>query len=267
MKKLIALLATSLLAACSGEIDDQGNLVDIEQNQQAYSARVTTNYQFGTRTTASRRQCDRSTTGQTCSVPKTKNLTYCINQGFTNSEVSLIQNEVVALDNLLTSWTFTYESDLFTGLCVPGNNLQFSNGACGSSGTASSNIENYGCVTFSNITNLTEGVAAGDPVGNYQAHGGSRANIDITDINAKFSTTSQRDFGKKHAVKFALLSTIGLGSRTDGGSNTFGSRPQIANFALGIMTDGEKCRAESYNTTNNGDFSLPNVGWVCATGD
>jgi hypothetical protein len=267
MKKLFSLLLISLLSACSGEIDDEGNLVDIDQTQQAYTATRTANYQLGTQTSAAHRQCNRSSSGQVCSIPKTKNFTYCINSGFTNAENSLIANEVNMLDNLLTGWTFKLENDPLTGACLLSNTLQFSPGSCGSSGTSSSKIENYACNTLSGISNLTEGATGLGVVGSYQAHSFARGKIDITDINAKFSNATQRENAKRHAVKFILLSSIGLGSRNDGGSNTFGSRPDIANFVLGILTAGEKCRVDSFSTSNTTDYSTRTLLPDCNTVD
>jgi hypothetical protein len=267
MKNTIKFLSIALLAACSGEIDDQGNLVEIGQTEQAYTATRTANYQLGTQTAAAHRQCNRSSTGQVCSVPKTKNFTYCINSGFTNPEIALISNEVNILDTLLTGWTFTYESDLLTGQCLVSNTLQFTPGSCGTSGTATGNIENYACNTLSGITNLTEGVVALDPVGSYQAHSQARGKIDVTDINAKFATTTQRENAKRHATKFILLSSIGLGSRNDGASNTFGSRPDLANFLLGTLTAGEKCRVDSFTINNTTDYSTRQLLPDCNTVD
>lgn len=269
MKKLLTLLSLSLslFTACSGEIDDQGNLVEIDQVEQAYVAKRTANYQFGTQTAAAHRQCNRTSTGQVCSVPKTKNFTYCVNPGFTNAEIGFIHNEVQMLDNLLTGWTFTIETDIFTGLCMPSNTLQISPGSCGESGSSTGAIENYACNTLSGLTNLTEGVSGLSVKGSYQAHGLARAKIDITDINAKFSNATQRENAKRHATKFILLSSIGLGSRNDGASNTFGSRPDIANFVLGIMTAGEKCRVDSFELNNTTDYSTRTLLPDCSTVD
>lgn len=255
MKNLLSLLLISLLSACSGEIDDEGNLVDIDQIQQAYAANTTNNFQFGTRTAASHRQCDRTSTGQVCSVPSTKSITYCIDSGFTQADYNLVSNEIRLLDDALSGWTFTFENDLFTGACLLSTFLVIKPGSCGTSGTSPTGIENYGCATLSSTTNLTEGVNGNDPVGSYQKHSLSRGTVDITDINAKYSNASQREFAKRHAIKFILLSTVGLGSRTDGAANTFGSRSQIANFSLGLLTAGEKCRLGTFNSSNNGDFS------------
>lgn len=266
MKNLITISIAALLAACSGSQEDFESL-ELGQTDQAYTAKVTNNYQFGTQTAAAHRQCNRTSSAQVCSVPKTKTFTYCINSGFTNSEIATISATVQEFDSILSTWSFTYESDLFTGQCLLTNTLQFSKGACGQSGTSSGKIENYGCVSYSGTTNLTEGAIGDDPVGNYQAHGFANAKIDITDIDAKFSTASARTNAKKHAVGFAMLSSIGLGSRNDGASNTFYSRSDIADFPLGILTAGEDCRAESFSTANKVDYSNQLGSGLCNTVD
>lgn len=261
IKNIAKLCAIASLFACGAapedDLSDAGDAgAELGSVGQAYTSRFTPNFQLGTRTAASHRQCNRTTSSQVCSIPKSKNITYCINPGFTQSDYNLILGQIQAYDNLLSGYTFTFENDIFTGECLLSNFFQVSPGSCGTSGTGSANIENYGCVTLSGTKSLTEGQFFSAPVGNYQTHSFARAKIDITDINAKFSTTAEKNAGKKHAADFVILSgLLGLGSRDDGGSNTFGSRSQIAGFELGLLTAGEKCRAESLNTTDNGDFS------------
>lgn len=262
MNKLFSILSLGLALSCADAADMTD--ADIQELEQDYTAPNSTNYQFGVRTTASHRQCDKVSTGQVCSVPKTKAIKWCINPGFTNEEINIISGIVNSYDTALSTWTFTYDSDVVTGLCKGTNNLQFTPGACGVSGSASNEISDYVCTTFTGVTNLTEGVIGSDPVGSYQAHSLALSKIDIAGINPKYAVGSPRNNAKKHATAYGVLTAIGLGGRTDASANNFASKNVISPLAVGLLTAGEQCRANNFQINNSTDFS---VNSVCAGAD
>lgn len=261
MKNLIKILTITLLCACGGYDSEH---IDLGQYEQPYSARVTTNYQFGSQTATAHKQCDRVSSGQVCSVPAFKTIEV-------GGDASL------TIGNLLEMSTVINRLDAATNFDVhavsignpPAPNtvrLILSVGAV--SGTLSSNIEGYSSVTFVSTTGLTEGVADADPVGQYQKHGACTGKLDTTDINNKGTNATEDINLFRHAVGHAIEACMGLGSRDDAGANAvYSRRTVIPGTDLGGMTAGETCRANSYSTTNNGDFSNQGVGGLCATVD
>lgn len=263
MKYIISAIGLLSLTACSGA--DWDEEVELAETSQAFSARVTNNFQFGTQTGSAHLQCNRSSSGQVCSIPKFKTLEVARAASFSDPEkviIGLIRNE---FDNALSSWSIV-EADTSVPQAPNTVRLTLSQAAC--SGTLSNNIEGYSCITLSNITSLTEGEVDLEPVGNYQTHTSCNGLIDSVDIANKGANDEQDNKLTRHAVAHAILTCMGLGSRTDSGANTFYSRRtlQLSSF-LSTLTAGEDCRAESFSTTNNGDFSNQGIGGLCSTVD
>jgi hypothetical protein len=247
MKKIIAVLIACLFACSGGEQFDE-DLV-IEQEDQALSAKVSPTYQHGSTTSSTHLACNKTNSGQVCTVPSTKNVSWAFdtNSGFSNTEKTNIRAIVQSFDNTLTTWSFSETTD------PAASQLVFKVAAC-SGGSSSSNIEAFGCVSLAFSANLTEGAGV---VGSYQKHGKGTISIDVTDINAKYASQGDRDHLKTHAVGHSILAWMGVGARSDAGVVHYMSRRTVSlgNFNL-TLTTGELCRADSFLATNDGQFSL-----------
>ncbi len=272
MNKYISLLGIFAIA-CAGtdsattEVADSGvEQVDASGQlgtaKQAYHSRVSGLYQHGTQTGSALRACDRSTTGQTCSVPKFKNFEICLGNTFSATEKSRMLEMAQGIDSR-SNFTFSYPSDCSAAPLAGKMRLIIDPGVV--SGSLSSNIQGYATVQLGSPSNLTEGVAGADPVGNFQTHGFCLAKIDLVDIYAKGANSTEDTRLLKHAGASVILKCQGNGSRQDVAAVPAYSRESIvlgSNLTV-YMTDGEKCRADAYDTTANGDFS--NTGAVCPT--
>jgi hypothetical protein len=263
MKNIISAIVLLSLAACGGA--DWDEEVELGETTQAYSARVTNNFQFGTQTGSPHLQCNRSSSGQVCSVPKFKTLEVARSTAFSDVEkvaIGLIRTD---FRNALSSWSIV-EADTAVPPAPNTVRLTLTQGTC--AGTLQNDIDGYSCITLSGITSLSEGVGDVDPVGNYQTHTNCTGVIDSVDINNKGANDDQDNKIRRHAVAHAIETCLGLGSRTDAGANGFYSRRslQLSSF-LSPLTAGEDCRAESFSATNNGDFSNQGIGGLCSTVD
>lgn len=267
-------LALISSVACSGPVDEafdmaealeDGAVLDeygeLAQLEQAYNAPVTVNSQFGTQTGSDRGRCNRTSSGQVCSVPSFHNISYCAqNAGFTpalgtESRIHVLMN---AMDSLLTTRTVSQPLDLF-GICdATAANVLFSKAAVGTSGTASNDIKNYSTNSFDSPVALTEVGLPGEPavVGQYQKHVRCIIGVDETDIFAKGTNATQDQRYLDHAVVNALSACLGKG-RVSGVSafNRATSRDMSSTHANDTFTAGELCQLNAYNAVNNGNFA------------
>lgn len=281
MKKYIAFLGI-VLGCGAGNVDDQrftyddqGRLVgfksevllpqetepesDIGTLSEGYSARYTSNYQLGVRSSGSRIQCDRVTTGEVCSVLRNiglnpRNVSYYIDPGsFTGTEMDEIRKAVEDIDTALTNWNFNEVPDY-----DPWPALFFNDLPCAGSSTSSS-IAAFSCVNLESTgENLTEGAGV---VGTYTTHNSAIVHLDMDDILARASNSLQILYLIRHATGHGALAGIGLGGRLDVNASGFFSRMAVdPNWSGAALSTGEKCRLESYSSVGDGTFTLsPNM--------
>lgn len=255
-------LTAGLLAiiACSDAVPEDVALGEVAQ---AYNAPVTLNSQFGTRTATNRNRCDRSSSGQVCTIPDFHDVLYCVSNvspQFAGSTRSRIHTLMSAMDSLLTTRSIFQPLDVF-GQCIETDaDVVFVKSAVGSSGTGSNDIQNYSRADFTNTTGLTENGLPGEPavVGQYQTHGRCNIRIDENDILAKGSNATQDQRYLDHAVLNAFVTCLGKG-RIPGDSlinfNRAMQHPMSSTHANDAFTSGELCQLNSYNNSNNGNFA------------
>ncbi len=231
---------------------------DIGQLEQQYSARETANYQMGVSTGASRTQCSTTNTFQTCSVITTKAITYYIEPadfgppgtGF-NDEIAKYVDQLAA--QLSPEWTFTEQFE-----AEPEATIHVRDTLC-QGNYQSPSIVAFSCVDLDDTgVNLLENTGV---VGQYKTHDDCNVNIDMDDINQRGLNSLQELRLLRHAAGGATLACIGLGRRGDGGADDFASRLAVdVNFSPAVISTGERCRAKSYGSANNGQFSVVTPG-------
>ena len=274
MKLVTSLLVAAGLVACGASQDmpryeyvkDSDGLIleivdldyvpeDIGTSKQPYSGKTTANYQYGTSTAATHMQCNRSSSGQVCTVPMAppgmnspKAMFYHVQSaGMTAAQVNEMTNAVEAVDAALSGWTFTPTNDPLLAHVI------LNRVTCAGSG--GSDITSFACTNLTaNANNLSEGVGV---VGSYTNHTFGVVHVDWSDINATWGTTIDRLLVGQHATVYGLLSWMGLGGRSDAGATSFMSS-RTANPAVGkgYMSTGEVCRAQSYVPTADGAFTI-----------
>jgi hypothetical protein len=242
------LLVIPALLDCGAPAEDE-----LGQLEQGYAAKHTLNYQMGVDSSDARMQCTRTNPGQSCSLLKTKNVTFYIEAADFGPPGTAYNDEIYTyvqqLDSQLSSWTFTEVFDPAT----PGIYLVFRRGTC-AGGFGSSSIAAFSCVTlFSTHVNLAEGTGV---TGNYTTHEGATVFIDMGDLTLRATTGIRRLRLLRHATGHGTLAAIGLGGRLDSGADAFVSRMSVdVDWSGATISSGEDCRAESYDPANNGVFN------------
>jgi hypothetical protein len=256
-----ALLALALACGAPSEdyFDDSpdGGLGQVEQ---AFGAKNSTTYQYGTRSASSSLACNKTSTGQVCMLLRgvtgtvaNKAVTWRFTpaHGFTAAEQTGIRNAVTALDNTLSTWTFTETT------VAPSAPIQIGKGTCSGS-SSSNNIDSFRCLSWALPQNLTEGAGV---VGAYQSASVVIA-LDTTDIVARGAVEesvqpgTQGEEGKlrTHAALSGFMAAIGAGTRDDASSaNTYHDRTLV--FPP-LSSAGADCQMESFNHFDNGAFDL-----------
>lgn len=263
-----------LAIACGGVVEDdslpfrddevlEDDGEELGSLEQAYNAPVTVNSQFGTRTATNRDRCDRTSSGQVCSVPSFNDVIICYeNQGgsgFSAGAQSRINTLIGALDSLLTTRSVAGAPlDIFGQPDCTVANTWIRRGSVGSSGTASNDIQNYSTVAFNFATALTENGLPGEPavVGQYQKHAQCSITVDETDIFAKGTNATQDQRYLDHAFVNAFAACLGKG-RTTGLSNfnRVTQHDMSSTHANDAFSNGELCQLNSWNAVNNGNFA------------
>lgn len=264
MKQVIALLVTAMLFACGGEPDDM--FVDDEFGTlaQGMSGANTPTATYGTQTGTARQRCSQTATGQVCSVPASKTMTYCVERfpnsnGFTNPEIIDANSFIEFLDGI-QGWTFNPTPLNPQGSCAqPGGqfaDIYLQSGPVGSSGTASNNIKDYSTVSFiGTITNLTEGASV---VGQRQSHTKCTITIDRTDILAKGGSSASNVMS--HAVAHAVLGCLGIGGRGDDSRPLASKATVTTGLVNNTLTAAEVCQLQNYVSSGSPNYDIAPVG-------
>jgi hypothetical protein len=260
-------LASAWLSGC-GDYDGQPG-DEIGTVEQPYQSKVQTNFQWGATTASARLACNKTSSGQVCTIPSARGGSFYV-LDLSSSNRTIVRNVFSSINSAVGSTPWLEEIDVADRLL---STVVFASGAV--SGSLSSNIDGYSSLSLFHEFDLTEGVVAGDPVGSYKAHdnvnGGGpfpdTITIDFADCDAKFpgDATAQLQC-KRHAIGHAVLAHMGLGSRTDsaGGVGSTWQRRTLAaaGTVLSALNSGGVCLYNSANYTNNGDYSI--VGLPCS---
>lgn len=264
MKKSFGLLFGLLAFGCSA-VDEEYEFeaeAEFGEVSQAYNAPVTVNSQFGTQTGSARNRCDRTSSGQVCSVPHYNNVVICYDDtpgALSASTKSRINVLITALDGLLTTRTVGGAPlDIFGQPDCTQANTWIVKANVGSSGTASNDIGDYSRPDFNFTSGLTENGLPGEAavVGQYQKHQQCVIRVDETDILAKGTNATQDQRMLDHAFVNAFAGCIGKG-RVSGVSafNRATSRDVSLTHNNDTFTNGELCQMNAWNSVNNGNFA------------
>lgn len=181
---------------------------------QGMSAPTTPNFQLGTRTASSAMRCDKTTTSQVCGIPSKKSFTWCRNRanpsGFSTDQQNMI-DQIVAQFGTIQTYVFSKKPlDPTTGICDGDIDFNAGLNACGATGTASNNINDYVCQIFSGVTALSEGAGV---AGQYESHSGCIIKLDNFDLENKGLNATEDQNYFKHAVAHGLAGCLGIGGR------------------------------------------------------
>jgi hypothetical protein len=241
------------------ELEEAG--VALGTLSQAYRAKATPGYQLGVTSGASRLQCDRSTSSQSCSLltniglsPRT--VTYYIESADFGSAGNVYHDEIAKIveewDTAWgTGWTFTEVFDI-----EPWPTLYFEGGLTCPGNSGSASIAAFSCVNLETTgENLSEGPGV---VGNYTTHKSGIVHIDMADINTRAGGNLLRIlYMLRHSAGHGGLAVLGLGGRLDTGAADFVSRMAVdPNWSGSASSSGETCRATSYSAFGDGTFTL-----------
>lgn len=243
------------LSGCGAPVEDDG-AEDWGQAEQAMSAKLSPTYQPGTQTGSSRNRCNKVSSGQVCVVPPKKTITYCIDQStaqtpFTAAEYTRVKNIINVFD-ARTGWVFT-EANTFNcfGLTV---DLLVQRFSVGSSGTASNDIKDYGGNTWNTVGGLPGGLVdlteSADVVGQAQKWTVCRASVDVVDIYAKGTSTSQDQAIFDHAAGHGIAACMGVGAVSNLTANQFSRSGVNGNLLANSLSLGEACMLDSFSAAN-----------------
>lgn len=257
--KMFLYTSFALLFACGASTDNppENEMADggqLGSAEQAMSAKTTPSFQYGARDTSSFLQCDKTSSGQVCHIPSTKNILYCA------SAPSPFASDLVGPFNLLdarTGWTFTVGSSIFKACNLensPNIDVQVQSDGCGANGTASNVVSDYVCITRSGSTGLSEG---GTVVGNYIKDSSCVVKIDVTQIQAKGTSDANDRRLFRHALAHGVFACAGIGART-GVTGRGDATTMNQTIEQNTLSSGQTCMLDSYNTSTPGSFD--NVG-------
>lgn len=264
MKNTIIALIVGLLFAC-GAADDSYD--ELGQAEQAMVAKNSPVFQMGSQTGGKNNRCTKTLAGQVCQVPTTKNIHWSVGNldfgtipdatGFAREVINGSAN-TVGFKNQLSAvgagWTFTEET-----ANPPAHQVNIgilaSNDVCGASGSASTDINNYSCVTWSAPTSMTEGAGV---VGNYQNSVLCNVFIDMVPLNAKAGgSPGVLGLLARHAISHSVAKCMGMGNRTDAPTPLATRQDMNTGVERSALTTGEVCVLASFNqTATPGSFGL-----------
>lgn len=261
----------ALALACSGESpydgDDQADGLKLGSAEQPMVAKNSPNFQMGSQTGGKHNRCTTTSTGQVCQVPTTKNIHWSVSNldfttipdatGYTREVFNGSANTQGFKPQLAAvgaGWTFTEET-----ANPPAHQVNIAilaaNDVCGSSGSASSDINNYSCVTWSAPTSMTEGAGV---KGNYQNSILCTVFVDMTALAIKANGNSTvLGFLARHAISHGAAACMGMGNRTDAPVPIATRQDMNVGVERSALTVGELCVLASFNqTATPGSFSL-----------
>jgi hypothetical protein len=262
VKKLFLAL---LLVACAGG-DEWAETEELGELEEPFRGKNTPSFQYGTQTGGDKAKCNKTSTGQVCSIPAQRNWTYCIQSspggsGFSGAVRTRIESDLTALDTSLGTlgWDIVNDGDILFGSCCDTCTLSgqppkivILNANVGASGSASNDVKDYAAVSFGGTQALTEGSGV---VGQYQSHSKCTISINETDILAKGTNATQDNNGVDHALLHGMMACLGIGARTT--SSGLASRRlfQPSTTATNVST-GESCQLNEHTLSDPGQYNL-----------
>lgn len=264
--KTTTLLGLALCFAC-GSVDesplfDAPDGGEVGQAEFRMSAPETPSYQFGSRTGSGHAKCDKTSSGQVCSVIDTKDIVYCnsFETGLNGTGQIEVENSFTAIRSALsgTGWAFNPSALGFINpTCIDNDvELYFQKAAVGASGSASSNIKDYVDVSFGLVAGLTEGSGV---VGQYQRHGTCLVKLDEVDIMAKGANATEDTRYYARAIRHGIALCLGSGAAATSSTNFTNtsmpaSPPPLPPTAF---TAGEFCQLNSLSVGSNTQWTEP----------
>lgn len=266
MTKIASVLAFALCFACGAspediELEAANDALDrgaseLGQAAQPVIALNSTTKQWGTQTGADRRSCNKTSTGQVCTLSKFKSIEVARTPGdWTFEQDDQMSLTVFELNNDYgpAGWTFTYVDAANLPASGVVRLLVGKNTTGG--GNNGTDLSNYRTINFFSPVQMTEGQGGGSPVGQYQHHGSCSTSLFINRINAKGATTNEDLRLLDHALGNAAVACMGLGTQS-GGSYAFRRTAiNLTTFAPGSV-GGDVCRATVSEFSDLADFSI-----------
>lgn len=264
MKKFASILALAFTFACGAPadyldaagIDDEGDAGgELGTAEQAYISLNGQAKQWGTKTGASNRSCDKTSTGQVCTFSKFKTIDVARSPAQwtaeQNDQLSLMVFELNQEYGGANGWQFLF-SDSAVNPPASAVRIIIQNNS-GGGGNNGNDVLNYNSVQFVSPTQLTEGLNGGAVAGNYQTHGSCIAQVFTSRINTKTTNANQRLRLLDHAAGNTVVRCMGVG--TDANAiNSYSQSPINLSSFLNGATTGEKCRA-NFSVNNTTDYS------------
>lgn len=244
----------ALLLACSGqdlEVDEE-----IGQEEQEFIALNSPTKQFGSQTGKPNRSCNKTSSGQVCSIPRFKKLQIVRDDTGTWTTTQRVNMQTVtnAFAGLHGPGGWSFSIVNFAAPADPTAVRVFvTNQAV--SGASGSNVDLYRDVAFGSTTQLTEGQGGGFPVGSYQSHSTCDLRLDRNKITGKGATDLEDGRLFSHAFGNGLDACMGVGTNTAVNSMV-SQRPIDLTKFLDAGTSGEACRANFGDLTDTADFSI-----------
>jgi hypothetical protein len=251
-------LGLAAFAACALACGGYGAEPESEESlgtaEMPYIALNSPTKQFGTQTGKPNRSCNKTSSGQTCSIPRFKKLQIVRDDTgtWTTSQRVNMQTVTSALAAAHTGWTFSIVS--YTAPADPNAVRVFvTNQAV--SGTSGSNVDLYRDLVFGGTTQLTEGQGGGLPVGNYQSHASCDLKLDRNKITGKGANSTEDARLFSHAFGNGIVGCMGVGTN-DSANDKVSQRPIDLTKFLDAATTGEVCRASYGDLSDTADFSI-----------
>lgn len=261
-------VAALILVACSAGYEDQDdNGIDLEGDEvelgTAEQALANVGPNYGVTVPGSHLACNKTSTGQQCTVPAFTAIKYCYGNGITATQANSFDLELNSVKTSQTKFVFTRVFAGNSANCeaasVVNANLKIRAGVCPGASTGTS-VENFVCLGLDNAGLLTESVP-----GTWQKHTLGAISVDFADLEAHGGPGCVVGHGLRHAA----ANFIGLGSNnpvyaadTTGSFATQRSINPETQFGLcghAQLHSQEICEANLYTNTSPTTWAFSTV--------
>ncbi len=278
MKHIVQKLLALAFLACSSPVDEASDMAealeagaplvedeDLAQLEQPVLALNSTTKQWGSQTGASFASCNKTSSGQVCTLAKFKAIEVAYNpSNWTSDEIDQMSLVVLDMNTRYggAGWLFTFVDSATS----PGANkvrllVSHSNNTGGTNGN---DLSNYRTMAFHSPAAMTEGQQAGmsAPVGQYQNHGSCSTTLYRVRIQNKGANSNEDMRLLDHALGNAVVICMGLGTTSGGAYAYRRTAINLTTFAP-ADTGGDLCRANIGDMTDLADFSVQPAS-ICA---
>lgn len=254
MIRTVIALVSALAFACGGYAAEDDT--ELGQSEQAVIALTGATRQPGAQTGGSRLSCNKTSSGQVCSIARAKSIEIARNpSAFSSAQNTVLGLVRAGLAGRYSDWTFT----LVDSANPPGSGVVriIVDKSTSGGGDNGNNVSNYRSnpARFS-VNGMTNGQQSGlgSFVGQYQNHGACSTSIFTTRIDNKTSNTTQRLNLFRHAVGNAIAICMGLGTRNDTPGYVTQNTLNLGS-ALGFGSAGDACRMNWSEMNDLADIS------------